>query len=156
MTATDHASAPERIPRIPLALGIAGLAPFVAAALLPWMGNSIWPMATTIYAACILSFMGGVQWGALLAAPPAAKTGVGYVLSVVPALVAWAALLAAAAPAFTLGLLVAGFAAVWAVDVWMRMNGLTPAWYLRLRHVLTAGVLLCMVSLSVRLLDLPG
>ena len=151
-----HADAPERIPRLPLGLGVAGLAPFVAGALMPWLGNSIWPMATSVYAACILSFMGGVQWGALLNAPPDPRAGLGYVLSVVPALVAWAALLSAASPAFTMGLLVAGFVAVWAVDVWMRTCGLTPPWYLRLRHLLTAGVLICLVSLSARLLQMAG
>jgi len=140
------------IPRVPLVLGVAGLAPFAAGALMPWLGPSMWPMATAVYAACILSFMGGVQWGALLSRGTlgGASVNTAYVLSVVPALTAWVALLAAGAPKLTFSLLIAGFASVWAIDGWMRARRLTPPWYLRLRHLLTAGVVLCLASLTTR------
>ena len=111
-------------------------------------------MATAVYAGCILAFMGGVQWGALLSSGdsrnPAAN--VAYVLSVVPALTAWMALLAAGSPPLTFALLIGGFISTWAVDCWMRARGLTPAWYLRLRHLLSLGVLLCLASLTARVL----
>ena len=87
MASNPPAGAGARVPPVPLVLGIAGLAPFVAGASMPWLGPSMWPMATAVYAACILAFMGGVQWGALLASGgnPTPAANLAYLLSVVPA-----------------------------------------------------------------------
>ena len=152
MNTTASLSGTRKVPRLPLALAVTGLAPFAAGAVLPWLGPSIWPMAIAIYAACVLSFLGGVQWGALLAhdGPPDGDVNVAYLLSIVPPLFAWMALLLGGAPTLTFMLLAAGFLSAWAVDGWMRARALTPAWYLRLRHPLTAGVVLCLVSLGIR------
>ena len=58
----------EAIPPIALWLGIGGLIPFLAPALLIWMPASqgLQGIAGTfgmVYGAVILSFLGGVRWG---------------------------------------------------------------------------------------------
>ena len=64
----------EAIPPIALWLGIGGLIPFLAPALLIWMPLSLgWQgIAGTfgmVYGAIILSFLGGVRWGGALSEP---------------------------------------------------------------------------------------
>jgi Protein of unknown function (DUF3429) len=72
------------IPRTPLLLGWAGIIPFaflsIAAALdvsLPWIEAR---SALLGYGACILSFMGGVQWGLAMLTPADQRSWTRYVL----------------------------------------------------------------------------
>lgn len=146
-------------PLTPLWLAMAGLAPFFAGALLPWLGGTAWLSITAVYGACVLCFTGGVQWGALLAphVTPAqvAPARLAYVLAVVPVLAGWVVLLlplTAASPPISVVVLMLGFLGTWAVDQWMCRRGWTPPWYLRLRTALTAAVLPCLGSVLARLL----
>jgi hypothetical protein len=121
-------------------LGLAGVLPFAAAALLSFQTGSTGEWATFAllgYGAVILSFLGGIHWGLALArytTPHFRELGIG----VLPSLVGWAGLLAGG----TTGLLmlVAGFLAVLAVDIGMACDGRAPAWFGRLRAVLTGAV----------------
>jgi hypothetical protein len=76
-------------------LGHLGLVPFVLGALLVWVVNAeAHPYATlamSAYAGVIVSFLGGIYWGLAfrLSAPPAAL----LVWGVVPALIAWVAVI---------------------------------------------------------------
>ncbi len=140
------------IPRAPLALGLAGLLPFLAGA-----ANSLGltaglsfpepphpfsilgegPALLIAYATVILSFMSGILWGfATRSTRPAF-----YVLSVVPAL--WAF--------FTLGdpqdqllRFMVGFLMLSLVEQLYIKAGLTPDWWQPLRATLTIVVLICL------------
>ena len=120
------------------ALTLAGLIPFVGCAALAAMGGpdaDAWLTALIAYAAVILSFLGGTRWGASIAAgSPDPMT---LILSNLPALVAWAALLPLGLPDLTrLSLLSAGLALMW---LWDRRR--PPNWYPALRTVATLGAL---------------
>ncbi len=121
------------------ALALAGLIPFVGCAAMVAAGGpdaDAWLGALIAYAAVILSFLGGTRWGAALAS--GSPDPVTLILSNIPALVAWAALLPLEMPSPTrLSLLSAGLALMW---LWDRRR--QPAWYPALRTVATVGALL--------------
>ncbi len=121
------------------ALALAGLIPFGGCAILVAQGGAqadAWLGALIAYAAVILSFLGGARWGASVASgSPDPAT---LVLSNLPALVAWAALLPLEMPSPTrLTILSAGLAMMW---LWDRRR--PPTWYPALRTVATVGALL--------------
>lgn len=95
------------------------------------------------YGAVILSFMGGVRWGAVLRGEPgpgssgsaAAQT---LILSVAPSLAGWLALLIERP--WSLLLLLAGFVAQGVWDVASASKGDLPEWFGRLRLVISAIV----------------
>ena len=141
----DTAAAPPSA----LALGAAGLIPFVGLAGLVIAGRTeIGTFATRpallVYGALIASFLGGIRWGI------AAARGLGlrdYALSVAPSLLAWLALaLRAPWDLVGLGILVL----VWGlVDQDLPRRGLAPRWLGRLRLALSgvAGVSLLAAGL---------
>jgi uncharacterized protein DUF3429 len=141
-SASPSAALPSR------ALGYAGLIPFAAAALLALLGPPSWrgPAlgALAAYGAVILSFLGAVHWGFALRAPegeaPAAWPRLG--LGVVPALVAWVALLLPLRPG--LALLAAGVVAVAAAETAAARRGFMPESYLGLRWPLSLGAGACL------------
>jgi Protein of unknown function (DUF3429) len=90
-----------------------------------------------IYAAVILSFMGGVHWGLALQQAPSAS----FAASVVPSLVAWGAA-AFFDPKTALSVMASGFLALLAYDVAVVRAGGAPDWYRRLRIGLTTVVVL--------------
>lgn len=124
-------------------LGYAGLLPFLGAAAGIWLApgpvRAVSFLALGTYGAVILSFLGAVHWGRMLA-EPAPETRAWYAWSVLPALIGWVALLLP--PAFGLSVLTAGFLLAWLVDRGAAARGHLPGWYGRLRAHLTAGVLL--------------
>lgn len=124
------------IPRAVLIYGLLGLIPFLA----PPVAGVVWPnlrpvMLTilTLYAALILSFLGGARWGLAVGAPaPDTRT---VSLAMLPTLAALALLLAPSDLLTCLGL-AAALLTHWLWD--LRGAGL-PAWYARLRTILTVG-----------------
>lgn len=139
------------IPRGPLILGLAGLLPFYwGAATLVWPELGAWgiaqfgsrfvgPYVQLFYGAVILSFMSGVLWGF------AAKTDgwVGYALSVIPAL--WAFFMTGGGPVTASINLIAGFLGLLLLDAHFAREGLAPGWWMRLRVVLTTGVVIALL-----------
>lgn len=142
------------IPRAPLFLGLAGLLPFLAGAII-----STWPAPVpdpesypfivagdgmamlVLYGTIILSFMSGVLWGFATKAE-GAKATTGYVLSVVPAL--WAFFLRGSTQEDTALYLAFGFLLLLALDYFFFREGLTPPWWMRLRILLTCIVVICL------------
>lgn len=113
--------------------------PFVALsgvlAITPAMAPANALTLLALYAAVILSFMGGVHWGLALKD----AVGTSYFVSVIPALWAWSAI-AFFGPKLALAVIAAGFAALLVFDLAVVKAGGAPAWYKRLRLGLTVVV----------------
>jgi hypothetical protein len=133
------------IPPIVNWLGYGGLLPFVALAAAVWVDSnrsSLWGDALLVYGAVILSFVGALHWGFAMSQSDmtAHQRTHCFVWSVVPALLAWIALLVkyAISPKYACVLLVAGFLIHFWQDKrlvkWVSM----PMWYLPLRLRLTS------------------
>jgi hypothetical protein len=134
-------------------LGLGGLIPFAFLALVAVAGDPdharMALLAQTQYAVAILSFIGALHWGVALAGHgmSASRTRAALVWSVVPSLYAFFATIApelvaepAVGPAHaTLLLLAIGFVGAWVVDRRMYRGHPVPAWFTRLRGLLTAG-----------------
>jgi ribose/xylose/arabinose/galactoside ABC-type transport system permease subunit len=125
------------IPRIVLTYGVLGLIPFLA----PPLIGSVLPGYRTaaasvlaLYGALILSFLGGARWGLAVGRP--GPDAVIVSLAMLPSLVGLALLLMP--DAVRLPGLAAALALHWLWDI--SSSGL-PAWYPRLRSILTAGAL---------------
>lgn len=130
------------------ALGLGGLIPFAAlTGLLLVPTVAILPRPTVVlalsgYAAAILSFLGGIRWGAWLTTP---RTGPAVLaFSVLPSLAAWLILLLPQPASFAC--FAAAFLVQGAWDVAASRRGLLPADFGRLRVVLTVVVALCMTA----------
>ena len=135
------------IPRVPLALGLAGLLPFVwglVTSYVPvtWISDYFIGYGVLAdYSMIILPFMSGAIWGFATRAT-GRQAATLYTLSVIPAL--WAfffilgeyALLSAAV----------GFVVLLPIDNAAMKSGLAPAWWMRLRLMLTAVVVVCLVG----------
>jgi len=144
-----------QIPRPALLLGLAGLIPFYWGALTSVTpGLAAWgtemlgprfvgPYVQVFYGAVILSFMSGVLWG--FAAKGSAWQG--YALSVLPAL--WAFFTTGGGAEWAALALVAGFLGLLALDWHFWKTGAAPDWWMRLRILLTTGVV---IALSVDLI----
>ena len=130
------------IPRPALLLGWAGVIPFALFAATSVLNVHLWALdpavALRAYGACILSFMGGVQWGILLPRDEGRAPVSRYLISVVPALVAVLCLLIPNG-AGLIGL-IAGFLGLLAYDISTVRQGLAPRWYTSLRVQLTLAV----------------
>lgn len=141
------------IPRAPLYLGLAGLLPFLWGALtvlvpaLDAAGREVLgprfagPYVLVAYGTVILCFMSGVLWG--FAAKSEAKGWRGYALSVLPAL--WAFFMVGGGSDAALSALILGFLVLLVFDLQFGLWGLAPKWWMRLRLILTAGVVACLL-----------
>jgi hypothetical protein len=142
-----------QIPRSALILGLAGVIPFLwgaANVLFPatvsWGGRWLSPMfmgtyVSLTYGTVILSFMSGVLWGFATKAT-GREAALGYALSVIPAL--WAFFMVNGDPGNAAVNLAAGFAGLLLLDASFARQGLAPAWWMRLRLLLTGIVLACL------------
>ena len=143
------------IPQPALALGLAGVLPFLWGALtahLPALAEIsaglLGPRFTGLpvlvaYGTVILAFMSGVLWGfATRAAPPDAARA--YGLSTIPALFVF--FFAGGSPDRSAVVLIAGFLGLLALDFAFSRAGLTPGWWMKLRVLLTSLVVLCLVA----------
>lgn len=138
----------SRAPGAALVLGVLGILPFVVFALASHLTEGFiqaqaW-FALTAYGAVILSFLGGVHWGMAIARNyPATIMTPRLIISVVPSLFGWAALMMPT----VIGLLTMALAygAMLWTDFHATRLGHAPAWYPRLRLPLTAGVVLCLL-----------
>ena len=151
MPAADQPSS-----KIALILTLAGAIPFFAGALLLWIDSPIRPtlltQALTAYAVVILSFLGGIQWGTALSinesAPRSAKTL--FMFSVIAPMLGWG-LIFIDADRLKLIVAIMLFALVWAIDALLRLQQLIPAWFFRLRCIVTAIVAIALLISAVRI-----
>lgn len=146
----------KTIPRATLILGLAGLLPFIwglLTLLVPSVnawgqanlgGRFVAPYVQLFYGAVILSFMSGVLWGFAAKAVGRAATA-GYILSVIPAL--WAFFMTGGGPVTAATNLVVGFLALLLLDWHFWRLQLAPAWWIHLRILLTAIVILTFVPM---------
>jgi hypothetical protein len=145
-SSSDSARPPMVIPTAALWLGGWGLLPFAAPVAVLWLGPADWRdeawLILRAYAAVILSFVGAIHWGAALREDEAGRLWRAMGWSVIPALLAWVALLLP--PPSGVALLLLGFGAQYGVDRWAVATGWLPGWYGRLRRMLTAGVVACL------------
>ncbi|MSR09188.1 MAG: DUF3429 domain-containing protein [Gammaproteobacteria bacterium] len=134
-------------------LGYGGLVPFVALALGSLIDDeqaAFFSAALRAYGAVILSFVGALHWGFAMtlsefrdeSAQRRQNETFGW--SVVPALLAWPALLVPGPLAS--GLLIAGFAAHYGQDRRLAAFASLPAWYLPMRLRLSACACLCLAT----------
>lgn len=115
-------------------MGYLGLLPFIFAALGVWFGLPWVTSVLAAYGAVILSFVGAIHWGFAMT-----QRGVRpevFYASVVPALVAWGALLIP--KIIGLPLLAAGFVG-WRLWEQRDTGPLLPGWFRAMRTVLTIG-----------------
>ena len=130
-------------------LGYGGLVPFVFAAAVALGGGRYaqWSQeALSLYGGIILSFVGALHWAFAMTSSSLSprQRNMCYLWSVVPALIAWMALLAGP-PAGNI-LLGAGFVLHYWRDRALVVAAGLPAWYLPLRLRLTVIACLCLAA----------
>lgn len=136
----------NKAPPAAVRLGYAGLLPFFAGALLclplagPYRAFGITLLMG--YGSIILSFMGGVHWGAAMMRDDATMDALGK--SVAPSLVALLAFIVGGPSGLVI--LSLGFAGLLAWDESETKIGHVPAWYPLLRRPLTALVGLSLIT----------
>ena len=124
-------------------LGGLGIIPFAGLSLATPFANDVLEarlsFALMAYGAIILSFLGGIHWGLAIGAVPQSDNMLWrrIALSILPSLVAWAALFAPSRISFLV--LVAAFVAMLLVDIRASRIHEAPAWYLKLRWPLSCG-----------------
>ena len=141
-------------------LTFAGIIPFVALLALMFV-TDYWQNAAqrglylqllTTYAAVILSFLGGIQWGIGLSiadcAPRSAQTL--FYLSVVPSLLAWTMLMIAH-PTSRIVAAIFIFGFVWVIDTLLNLQKLIPAWFYKLRTIITGSVISVLVVVAIKI-----
>jgi hypothetical protein len=142
------------IPRSALILGFAGLIPFVWGVMTLYHDGMadftasllgprfVGPYVQLFYGTVILSFMSGVLWG-FATKTTGATAAAGYALSVIPAL--WAFFMTGGGPVSTGLNLITGFLGLLILDFYFFRAGLTPRWWMKLRIMLTSGVVACLI-----------
>lgn len=149
------------VPRAPRWLALAGIAPQAALAAIAWAGEPRWiepaRVAGGLYAALILSFLGGAWWGIAATAPAAEGRGVlGWVwlAAVTPALFAFGAALwwlaDPAQPEPALVILAFALLASPLVDRRLAAMVLVPRWWTALRWPPSIAMGLATLALAVR------
>ncbi len=137
------------LPPLALVLGLAGLIPFALCGYgaVGSFGDRA-AVALAAYGAVILAFLGGVHWGFALPEPSGRAERARLGLGVVPSLVGWVSLLLVIAvnAESGLALLIAGFAALTAVEARAAKRGLMPPGYMGLRYALSAGVMTILIA----------
>lgn len=162
----------RRLPTMVLALGLAGLIPFVAFGYGAVSGAdddraARFASGLIAYGAVILAFLGGVHWGFVIDEPEpdgvaiiAQRERYRLVFGVSPSLVGWAALLVLLMlgwPKLAIAILLGGFVATTAIEAALTRGNLMPGGYMLLRWVLSAvvvlvlGVVLALLVLGTRL-----
>ena len=162
MNTAMHTPPSAALPATVAWLGYGGLLPFIflaSATLLDPDHAPLFGDALTAYGAVILSFIGALHWGFAMTLPVAEagaelaevtkfteftpqQRNASFVWSVMPALIAWPALLLA--PFMASLLLITGFLAHYWQDRRLARCVSLPAWYLPLRLRLTAVGCLCL------------
>ena len=147
---------PRSLPPLAIALGAAGILPFVLLGVGSLGGNPQSALTSARglvgYGAVILAFLGGVHWGFALEEQGdgrALRQRLG--LGVVPSLIGWAGIFASviADPALSLAILIAGFIAVVITEWRAHRRGLVPGGYMVMRWVISVIVVALLTTVMV-------
>ena len=157
-----------RLPAAAIALGLAGLIPFIvlgiaAVAEQDAVTAARYLLALVGYGAVVLAFLGGVHWGFILhpgapegLAPDARRDATRLGLGVLPSLIGWAALLTPefGVPEIGLAVLIAGYLATVIGEHQLRRRGAAlSGGYMALRWGLSVVVIVVLVTvLALRLI----
>lgn len=158
----------HRLPSAALALGVAGLIPFVGLGIAalstanPEQAQR-YLLGLVGYGAVILAFLGGIHWGFVLhpsalpegMSPDQRRDATRLGLGVLPSLIGWAALLTPlfGVPEIGLGVLIVGFVATVVVEARTRDRVAIPNGYMAMRWGLSVVVLAVLVTvLALRLI----
>lgn len=140
---------PPYLPRAALRLGFLGLAPLAVSALISlseYAGTArLGAIAFSLYAAVLLSFLGGVRCGFEIMRAPQAPNGPRLLFSALPALSGWvlATMVVYFTPVLGAAAIFAGLFAAQAVwDYRSARDAGAPDWYPLLRQVLTGGAMI--------------
>mgnify|MGYP001161993649 FL=1 len=130
-------------------LGYGGLLPFLVlapASLLDEHHAPMWSDPLFAYGAIILSFIGALHWAfaMTLSELTEKQKTTRFVWSVMPALIAWPAMMLS--PPLAGPILIFGFVAHYWQDRQLDAIAQLPAWYLPLRFRLTAVACLCLAA----------
>ncbi len=134
---------PSSTPIVAWAYGLLGLIPFAACAVGVARGGAHAPLfaeALALYAGLILSFLGGARWGLEIGRPRVRAAIISA--SMAPTLIAFALLLSPLSDAWVFAGFALAFAAAWA---WDARAVDAPAWYPRLRAVLSLGAIAALI-----------
>lgn len=139
---------PETVPAAAAWLGGLGAVPFVSLAVAGLFLDAPQLIhlkgALVAYGAVILSFLGGIHWGTAIARyGPGGTSYRRLIISVLPSLVAWPAILLTSADGLIL--LALAFAVMLAVDLYGCLKSELPIWYPLLRWPLTITVVVSLV-----------
>jgi hypothetical protein len=144
---------PPFLPRAALRLGFLGLAPLAITALISLSRYAdtahLAAVAFALYAAVLLSFLGGVRCGFEIMRAPSAPGAMRLFFSALPALLGWSLAIFVVLTPGAIGA-AAAFAGLFAAQyVWDHRSARdagAPAWYPVLRQVLTGGaMIICML-----------
>lgn len=140
--------------KLVLALGYAGIIPFVFFSLLAFLSEfHAWAIkANVAYGAVILTFIGAIHWGRLLQVFSSGLTRKDksvLIVSILPSLLAWVVLIEFFNPASSLCILISGFMAMCAFEGSLKTY--TSVWYRKMRIQLgyTVSALLALSVLSI-------
>lgn len=131
------------VPQSVVWLGALGLLPFFGFCLLAFVASTEFEQtaktALAAYGAVILSFLGGIHWGALFSGETISDNRATFrlVSGTVPSLIAWVALLLPVSLA--LYGLAGALIAMLLFDLWASRRGWVPPWYQSLRWPLSIG-----------------
>lgn len=143
----------SKVPPAARLLGLSGLLPSIAL-LAVMVAAPAWrdlaAKGALAYGAVIASFVGGAWWGLAAARAEAAQQPRLLVLSVVPSLLAWPAMLLP--PVAGMMLLAWIFAALLPTDRRLQATGVAPPWWLTLRRPLSGGMALIHLGAALVLL----
>ena len=136
----EDEDAEKIVSQTPFVLALAGFVPFAVltgAQFVPGatFAHTTGLLALNVYAAIILSFLGGIRWGIAVNAGGGDVDIAPFILSVVPSLWAWAAFFAAGPWGFVMYAM--GFAAMGWWDRALVSAGKAPEWFGLLRMTLT-------------------
>jgi hypothetical protein len=143
---SDNTAQNSSAEKVASLLGYAGLLPFIAFSFGSWLPFTMAHLSYTLlitYAAIILSFMGAVHWGAAIVNRDAISPE-HFTASVIPALIAWMALLLPAMIATAVLLL--SFILLYHYDTAAQSRLNFVNWYIPLRKRLTWIVSLCLTT----------
>ena len=99
------------------------------------------------YAAIVVSFLGGIQWGIGLSTidqqPHTARSL--FLLSIVPSLLAWAMLfLPVSTSRIIVAIFLVGF--VWIIDALLHLQKVIPDWFFRLRSIISCVIIGALIA----------